>query len=51
MLIAEAGRAKGFGDARPCIAGLGSGDFVRDDGCWRTQKTKVLFRAKLAHCG
>ena len=51
MLIADAGRAKGLGDARPWIAGLGSGDLLSEEGCWRMQKTKVLFRAMLEHCG
>lgn len=33
MLIAEAGRAKGLGLARPLIAALRSGVRVSDDGC------------------
>lgn len=49
MLIAEAGRAKGFGEARPFIGGAGSGSLVSEDGCCRTQNTKVLFKAKFAH--
>lgn len=49
--IAEAGRAKGLGDARPFIAALGSGVRFKELGCWRTVNTKVLFRAKFAHCG
>lgn len=52
MLIAEAGRAKGFGEARPVSPGeVTSGRRVSDEGCWRTVKTKVLLSAMLAHCG
>lgn len=51
MLIAEAGRVKGLGDARPLIPAFGSGERANEDGCWRTVNTKVLFSARLAHCG
>jgi hypothetical protein len=51
MLIAEAGRANGLGEARPVMGGLGSGEVLRDEGCCRMQKTKVLLRAMLAHWG
>lgn len=51
ILIAEAGRANGFGEARPCMGGLGSGERFMDEGCCRIQKTKVLLSAMLAHCG
>lgn len=33
MLMAEVGRMNGLGEARPWIAGLGSGDLLRDEGC------------------
>lgn len=60
-LMAEAGRVYGFGLLRPEIAGEekvmpevpvelkdceGSD---REEGCWRTLKTKVLFAARRAH--
>jgi hypothetical protein len=52
MLIADAGRANGLGEARPWMAGLGSGVLLpSDDGCCRTENTKVLLRAMFAHCG
>lgn len=52
MLIAEVGRAKGLGDARPLRPGeVTSGVRVSEEGCWRTVKTKVLLSAMLAHCG
>jgi len=40
-LMAEAGRAKGLGLARPVRPGLvtGEGVRVREEGCWRTLKT------------
>jgi hypothetical protein len=54
MLSALEGRAKGFGERRPLMMppSLGLGDVEgRDDGCWRTAKTKVLLIASLEHCG
>ena len=33
MLMADAGRAKGFGETRPLVAALGSGVRVREEGC------------------
>jgi hypothetical protein len=48
MLIADAGRAKGLGDARPVMGVAGSMGVV-EEGCWRTQKTNVLLRTRLEH--
>jgi hypothetical protein len=50
--MAEAGRAKGLGEARPVMPGeVTSGKRVSDEWCWRTVKTNVLLSAMLAHCG
>jgi len=51
ILIADAGRAKGLGEARPLIVPAGSGERVSEEGCWRTVNTKVLLSAMLAHWG
>lgn len=46
--IAELGRAiEGMGEVEPFCAP----DEDAEDGCCRTAKTKVLFKASLAHCG
>ena len=45
--IAELGRTNGMGEVPPRF-----GDVEEiDEGCCRTAKTKVLFRASLRHCG
>jgi hypothetical protein len=50
MLIADAGRAKGLGEERPLTELLlGSGERLREEGCWRMVKTKVLFRTRREH--
>ena len=41
--MAEVGRVNG-------VSGVGETQ-VREEGCWRTAKTKVLFTAKRTHCG
>jgi hypothetical protein len=55
MLMAEAGRANGFGEERPPIppapTAAGLGERVSEDGCWRMEKTKVLLATRRAHCG
>lgn len=47
MLSALEGRLNPDGEVRP-VPSVGGAD-GRDDGCWRTAKTKVLFMASLAH--
>ena len=53
ILIAEAGRANGLGEARPPTPTPeeteGSGERVREEGCWRMANTNVLLRARRAH--
>jgi len=60
--MAEAGRIKGLGLARPEIpvekvmlevpVELRDGELrEREEGCWRTQNTNVLFAARRAHWG
>lgn len=60
-LIAEAGRVYGFGLLRPEMADeekvipddpvelMDGEDRERDEGCWRTLKTKVLFATRRTH--
>ena len=59
MLIALAGRlmSMGFGEGArapgpallaPQVSGVKR---EREEGCWRTWKTKVLFMTKRLHCG
>ena len=64
-LMADAGRMSGLGDGArlmlppkadellpppaPPLAMVG--ERVSEEGCWRTEKTKVLFAARRAHCG
>jgi hypothetical protein len=49
MLIAEVGRAKGFGERGRSDAMDGSGERLSDDWCCRIAKTNVLLRAKREH--
>ena len=66
MDIAEEGRVKGAGEVErnpkaellradallELLAPQVSGEKrEREDGCWRTQNTKVLLMTKRAHCG
>jgi hypothetical protein len=60
MLIADAGRWKGFGETRPEIlekvipdVELPSAGEARlsVDGCWRMEKMNVLFATRRMHCG
>ena len=63
-LMADAGRMSGLGDdartilppkpvvpAPPLLPLAMVGERVSEDGCCRTEKTKVLFAARRAHCG
>lgn len=60
MLIADAGRWKGFGDTRPDmlenvtpeVDPPSAGELILSvDGCCRMEKIKVLFATRRMHCG
>lgn len=60
ILIAEAGRANGFGETRPEVLEkeIPVVDCEREgeamvmvEGCWRTEKMNVLFATRRWHCG